>query len=141
MRWFFSLPLFRGLRVGASAPFSSKRSPAPQPGVVYFTRAQMKQQNRNVLAIMDWRLDTRMYDGRTFREWYDDFDITDLARMMMDGRDRTFTMPDGRKLAKWTRAECEAFSTKLEAIGQLFGLPKRMQQQQSNETAPAIPQS
>jgi hypothetical protein len=23
-------------------------------------------------AIKSWRLDTRMYDGRTFREWYDD---------------------------------------------------------------------
>src|SRR5712671_6645344 len=114
------LPIFRALRIGASGPLTDRRQP-PEPGVKYVSRSEMEQQNRNVLTIMSWQLDTRMGDGRTFREWYDEFNPEEMLRMMLDGRDRTFTMPDGRNLAKWTRTENEIYIDKCLQIAKLFG--------------------
>jgi hypothetical protein len=126
LRFFISLPFFRNLRVGKSMPVSGSRKASPmEPGVKYVSRAQMERQNRNLLAIKSWRSGTRMYDGRTFRDWYDEeLDLQEMRKMMLDGRDRKFMMPDGRKMSEWTRAEHDALCDLYDQVYKVFGRSK-----------------
>src|SRR6184192_1310612 len=132
MRWFFSLPIFKGLRAGVSGSLTSGQGRAPQPRVQYVSRREMEQ-HRNTLAIMAWQFDTKMHDGRTYREWYDTFSHTEMMRMMIDGRDRTFKMMDGRKLKDWTHGECDTLIQKNLEIARLFGVPKWFQAEQHQQ--------
>jgi hypothetical protein len=66
-----------------------------------------------------------MYDGRTFRDWYDEeLDLQEMRKMMLDGRDRKFMMPDGRKMSEWTRAEHDALCDLYDQVYKVFGRSK-----------------